>query len=160
MIQVEIQGVQLIITNTVVDIFMKFRQLYGNDNERGGILLGQVNDLNNKVLICRAGIPSNADRGGRTSFRRNHVVAQNLVEYEFYNSDGKNTYLGEWHTHPAKVASPSSQDVNMIKQQFVENDIKVNFVLMIIVAYEEIYVGMYNGNDLNSVVISTNTFLA
>ncbi len=158
MIEAQIQDTKLIITNTVMNIFMNFRQFHKNDNERGGIFLGQVNDSQKKVLICRATIPSDADSGGKTSFRRNHVVAQRMVEYEFYNSDKKNTYLGEWHTHPAKVAHPSSQDISMIKQQFEQNDIQVEFLLMAIIAQQELYLGMYNGHSLDSVVISTNSF--
>lgn len=158
MIETQIQDTQLIITNTVINIFMNFRQFHKNDNERGGIILGQVNNSQTKVLICRATIPSTADSWGKTTFRRNHSAAQHLVEYEFHNSNRKNTYLGEWHTHPAKVAHPSSQDISMIKQQFEENDIKVKFLLMLIVAQQEIYLGMYNGLTLDSVVISTKLF--
>jgi integrative and conjugative element protein (TIGR02256 family) len=154
MIETRIQDTHIIITDTVTNIFMNFRQFHEYDSERGGIVLGQVNESNDKILVCRATIPSDVDGRGKTSFRRNRIFAQHMVEYEFYNSERKNTYLGEWHTHPAKTASASQRDLSMIKQQFEENDIKVKFILMFIIARDELYVGTYNGSAINSVTIS------
>jgi integrative and conjugative element protein (TIGR02256 family) len=153
MIEVNIQNTQIIITSTVVDIFLKFRQFNKNEGEKGGIVLGQVNATNDKVLVCRATAPTHADISERTSFQRNRTTAQQIIEYEFYNSNRKNTYLGEWHTHPARFANPSTQDLNMIKQQLKDNDIKVKFVLIFIVAHEEIFVGLHNSHSLNSITI-------
>ncbi len=153
MIEAKIQSTHILITDSVANIFMTYRQFHNNDSERGGIVLGQVNESNDKILVCRATIPSNGDSWGKTSFRRNHIVAQYMIEYEFFNSDRRNTYLGEWHTHPAKIASPSSQDLSMIKQQFLENTIKVNFIFLFIVAHDELYIGTYNGNEINSIKI-------
>lgn len=154
MIETVIQDKQIYITKTVVDIFCRFRQFDPHESERGGIVLGQITESENKVLVCRATIPTHADNGSRTSFYRNKAGAQQIIQYEFFNSERKNTYLGEWHTHPAKTAAPSSQDLEMIKDQFRSNDMKVNFIIMAIVAQEEVFLGLYNDNGLGSVVVS------
>jgi integrative and conjugative element protein (TIGR02256 family) len=151
MIETKIQDKQIFITQTVVDIFCKFRQFNADDSEMGGIILGQVSESGDQLLICRATIPSTADKRGRTHFRRNKKSAQKIIEYEFHNSEQKNTYLGEWHTHPSKVAIPSSQDLDMIKGQFKENDMKVDFIIMVIVAQEELFLGLHNGRGLGSI---------
>ena len=153
MIETVIQGKQIYITKAVVDIFYKFRQFNHHDNEQGGIVLGQINESENKILVCRATLPNRADKSSRTSFYRSKNGVQQIIQYEFYNSDRKNTYLGEWHTHPAKTAAPSSQDLEMINDQFKRNDIKVNFLIMAIVAQEELFLGLYNGHKLGSVVV-------
>ncbi|NOH04961.1 MAG: hypothetical protein HND47_24805 [Chloroflexi bacterium] len=151
MIEAKIQSTHIMITDSVANIFMTSRQFHKDDNERGGIVLGQINESNNKILVCRATIPSNVDSQGKSFFRRNHLAAQYVIEYEFFNSDRKNTYLGEWHTHPTKTAFPSQQDISMIRQQFAENNVKVKFIFLFIVAHDELYVGMYNGNEINSI---------
>jgi integrative and conjugative element protein (TIGR02256 family) len=116
--------------------------------EAGGILIGQVDQSNHQVLICRASIPSELDSRSFTTFRRDRSSAQLIIDYEFYNSGGKNTYLGEWHTHPASTAAPSDTDLSMIEDQFRLNSVPAGMLLMIIAAWEEIYVGLYDGTTL------------
>jgi len=98
-------GRQLLITKNVLEIFNRSRQLKKNSKESGGILIGQVNDQ--YILVSRATSPNKLDTQGATKFIRNKDIAQEIIEYEFQNSEMKNTYLGEWHTHPAIEAHPS-----------------------------------------------------
>jgi integrative and conjugative element protein (TIGR02256 family) len=139
MLRVEIDGKQIFITDSVLNIFYEFRQPDKRQGERGGVLLGQVTEDEHRILVSRASIPGNQDKASRFSFYRDRKMAQQIVEYEFHNSDGKNTYLGEWHTHPTNKASPSSQDVSMIADQLSNNHMKVGFILLFVLARENFF---------------------
>jgi integrative and conjugative element protein (TIGR02256 family) len=150
MLRVMVRHRHIIITEAVLDIFRQSRQIRAPDSEKGGIVLGQVSEDNNYILVCRASIPGRTDKSLGKSFHRDRFRAQEIIEYEFYNSRGINTYLGEWHTHPAKVATPSRQDIQMIKDQLDQNEMRVEFILLFIVAHKELFVGLYDGYELAS----------
>jgi integrative and conjugative element protein (TIGR02256 family) len=154
MITVELLGTRIYITENVLDIFKKYRQRGKDTNEKGGILLGQIDQHAENVLICRASLPSSADQLGRLFFNRSKESAQLIIEYENHNSQGYNTYLGEWHTHPSKTAEPSAQDINTIKKQYSTNDIKSDYLFLFIVGLNQIYVGMYNGEEFASSIVN------
>ena len=154
MIEVEIHQRRVFITDAVFNIFRKFQQIKASSYENGGILMGQVSGSNKNILICRASIPTHLDKNGENYFYRSMQFAQQIVDYEFYNSTGRNTYLGEWHTHPAKNATPSRQDIDMIKTQFKENKIQTNFLLLCVVGISDLYLGFYDGDVLYPSVLS------
>jgi len=151
MLRFEIGNRQIYITRTVADIFFQYRQLEQMQDERGGIVLGQITENAQQILVSRASIPSNKDMHKRYSFKRSRNWAQEIVQYEFHNSGGRNTYLGEWHTHPSRQATPSAQDLRMIKEQFAVNDIRTDLLLLFIVAWEELFIGLYDGQRMPSI---------
>lgn len=150
MINIELLGICIFITENVIDIFKKYRQIGKDTNEKGGILLGQIDQHAENVLICRASLPNSFDQFGRLFFNRSKDSAQLIIEYENQNSQGYNTYLGEWHTHPSNQAEPSIQDITMIKNQYSNNDIKSEYIFLLIVGQKQIFVGMYNGKKFAS----------
>ena len=152
MLTFDINERSIYLADSVVDIFRQFRNLKRR-NESGGVVLGQVDETERRILVCRASIPSELDESAKNAFYRDMRAAKQIVEYEFYNSLGKNTYLGEWHTHPAKKAIPSNQDVKMIKEQFEISELRVNFILMFVVASSEMFIGLYNGKEISSVTV-------
>lgn len=153
MLRMEIRDKHIFLTETVIDIFRQFRQLEQQGNEKGGIVLGQISEDEHQILVCRASVPGSQDGNNRKFFHRDRKKAQQIVEYEFYNSGGKNTYLGEWHTHRARKALPSPQDIRMITRQLATNEMKARFILLFVVAQEELFIGLYDGQKMYSVVI-------
>ena len=153
MITLEFPSAKLHIAANVVSIFHEFSRPEGDAKEAGGILLGQVTEDSREILICRASIPSDRDKSSRSSFRRNRSAAQHIVTYEFHNSRGRNTYLGEWHTHDSAMALPSAQDHHMIEEQIRKNSVPAGRVVMIVVAHDQLYVALLEGTTLTSRVI-------
>lgn len=131
------------VSENVVGIFEKFKQIKHDSPESGGIVLGQVKGK--YIYISKATTPSIIDAWSRFNFIRDRNVAQLIVDYEFYNNNGHVIYLGEWHTHPENTPSPSPQDFKMIKKQYRKNTLNENFILMFIVGIKTIYMGMYHG---------------
>lgn len=150
MLSIDLDDREIILTKGVRMIFYNYRQIKPSLPESGGIVLGQISDNERQILVSRASIPSIHDKKYKYSFHRNARWAQYLVEYEFYNSGGKNTYLGEWHTHPADNAVPSEQDRIMLKQQFTTNNMNTTFILLFIVAREELFISLFDGQKFVS----------
>lgn len=154
MLTLDVNEKSIYLTDSVVSVFRQFRGLKKQQYESGGIVLGQVDETERRILVSRASIPNELDESAKYTFHRDKRAARQIVEYEFYNSLGKNTYLGEWHTHPATKAIPSKRDMDMIVEQFEISDIRTNFVLMFVVASSEMFAGLYDGNEISSVTVS------
>jgi integrative and conjugative element protein (TIGR02256 family) len=148
--QVELKGIKIIVSEMALTIFENYKQREREAVEAGGVVFGQVSQDEHTILIARVSIPGPYDKATRTSFHRDKVWAQGITDYEFINSSGRNIYLGEWHTHPAKHARPSRQDQHMLAEQYRENDIQTPFLLLFIVGLDEILSGLYDGHTLLS----------
>lgn len=77
-------------------------------NETGGMLLGY--ETNGDVVVANVIGP-----GGRAKHRCNSFVPdsefqQLVLEALFRKTDGRETYLGDWHTHPNGPCNPSTTD--------------------------------------------------
>ena len=148
-----IAGIQVAFSERVLSLISGFRQHAPHEEEAGGILLGQYapgreGSVGKAVLVTKASVPTNRDQRGRRSFIRDAETAQIIVDYEHYNSAGRTMYLGEWHTHPEGVATPSRQDCKMIARSFRENDLNTEFLILVILGTEEDYIGLYDGSSL------------
>jgi integrative and conjugative element protein (TIGR02256 family) len=139
------QNINIVVEQNVIDLFNTFRQT-GKKPESGGILLGEIYD--SEVRIKKASVPTSFDSSSRYMFNRNKKSAQLITDYEFKNSGGTIIYIGEWHTHPENIPTPSSTDIKMITTQFRKNKINETFLLMIIVGLKDVYLGVYNGKIL------------
>lgn len=145
MIHYKIDKYSVFISDSVIKIINTFKQS-DKKKESGGILLGQVKD--NSVYILKCSLPNPFDKQNRYGFERNGKLAQIIVDYEFINSENKTIYLGEWHTHPESVPSPSSQDKKMLKEQLLKNKTNEPFVFMIIQGIEKFNLYCFNGQEM------------
>jgi integrative and conjugative element protein (TIGR02256 family) len=134
------------ISEEVLSMLDKYKQKK-YQNESGGIILGFVHD-DNSVYISKISQPNAYDRASRFGFERDKKAAQIIVNSEFYESDGKVIYLGEWHTHPEPNPSPSAIDIQMIKQQYKNNKINEDFLILLIQGTGNLYVALYNGKQI------------
>lgn len=137
---------KVVISDQVISLIDQHAQVKRHMYEAGGILLGQIE--NNTVYIIRVTTPNKFDSRSRYNFIRAKDPAQIVINYEFYNSDKKTIYLGEWHTHPEANPTPSEQDITMIRDQFHKNKINEKFLLLIIKGLPNYYIALYEGNQL------------
>lgn len=148
----EVEKYKIELSTDVLRVFLKHKQIKNDSPEAGGILLGQVKGK--YIYISRVTTPSYLDISSRYEFVRDRYTAQLIVNSSFYNSDGRTIYLGEWHTHPENIPSPSSQDFKMIKNQFRKNTLNEKFILMFIVGIKTNYISIYNGkNNIEGVLV-------
>lgn len=115
--------------------------------EAGGILLGRVYPT--EVLIETATTPNPADKAGRYFFERSRTVAQRAVASAWKATDGEQIYLGEWHSHPAQVAEPSSRDRDMILSNLREAKMDIDFLVLVVLGRLTDWVGLANQRILH-----------
>ncbi len=77
--------------------------------ETGGMLLGYEADNGEAVVTAIIGSGPNA-RHRRFRFAPDANYQQEALETHFMRTDGRETYLGDWHTHPLGRAAPSLLD--------------------------------------------------
>lgn len=140
--EIKIDRYLLVLSAEVLNILHRSMQRKQSDPESGGIILGKVTAEN--ILVQRLSIPTELDRRSRTNFERHRLSAQIIINYEYANSYGQVTYLGEWHTHPEDHPSPSGTDIKMIRQQFTQNKIYTDFLILLIQGNKSLFAAIIN----------------
>ena len=139
---IELGDMILGIDQKVIDIFMSFTQDDENKPEAGGILMGYYID-DYSLYVSDISTPTEDDRGSRFNFIRSFISAQKYIERFFKISSGKKIYLGEWHTHPEKLPTPSFTDLRSFENQLKKNVLNSKFIFMIILGTEGFYAATY-----------------
>lgn len=67
--------------------------------ETGGMLLGYEAD-NREIVVTHLIGPGPGARHARFGFYPDSVYQQSALEAHFHATNGRETYLGDWHTHP------------------------------------------------------------
>lgn len=98
----------LVVEPHALNKMLSFRQLRINQDEAGGILIGERRG--NNFVVTEVTTPSPIDTSSRYHFVRKGSHHQKHIDSAYERSDGKLNYLGEWHTHPERIASPSRTD--------------------------------------------------
>jgi len=79
--------------------------------ESGGVLLGRHLLGTRDIIVDCVTTPLPGDRGTRTRFFRARARHQTAIDRAWRESGGTCTYLGEWHTHPEPIPTPSRVDL-------------------------------------------------
>lgn len=77
--------------------------------ETGGMILGYVADNNDVVVTAIIG-PGPAAKHSRYAFEPDAEYQQVELEAHYRATEGKESYLGDWHTHPHGPCIPSRTD--------------------------------------------------
>ena len=77
-------------------------------NETGGMLLGYVNG-NHRVVTALIDAGPNAEHGSYRMLPDNVYQQVKLLEH-FENTNGRESFLGEWHSHPESAPMMSRTD--------------------------------------------------
>jgi integrative and conjugative element protein (TIGR02256 family) len=103
-------GHLVILADEVVAEIKRFTAPPESDLEAGGILLGCYRGPHVEILDCTA--PMRQDRRTRYGFVRRDPGHQRAA-LAAWNASGRTVnFVGEWHTHPEDVPSPSRVDRN------------------------------------------------
>ncbi|CAH7449821.1 CD-NTase-associated protein 3 [Vibrio chagasii] len=98
----------VVVTEKVLDILIKYRQMGVLDTEAAGVLLGEIRGKH--LVVTDLSIPGRGDLRSRNRVDRKGKHHQIKVDECFQESGGTVNYLGEWHTHPEDSPKPSPQD--------------------------------------------------
>jgi integrative and conjugative element protein (TIGR02256 family) len=128
---------------------IKRELLHHYPNEFGGVFVGYKQD--DLIVIDDVLIPDDFENG-KTIFIRRPGTLNDRLELIFNKTDGKITYIGEWHSHPDGPPIPSYTDLTAMKEIADTKKIRnSNPILMIVKISEEIFepvIYIYNKNKL------------
>lgn len=106
-------GPAIILTENVLSVMQKYRQLHPSAREAGGQLYAKFEG--DDTLILEATKPKILDRRTRYRFKPNRM----LQKFEIYNKYRKGLhFVGDWHTHPEKYPAPTNKDINYMNNHF------------------------------------------
>jgi integrative and conjugative element protein (TIGR02256 family) len=91
-------------------VMQSFRQNDAYAAEAGGVLLGRHLHDGSAIIVDEVTTPMRGDRRGRTHFHRGRKQHQAMINHAWLESSGTCAYLGEWHTHPKPIPTPSVVD--------------------------------------------------
>src|SRR5215510_10913306 len=91
-------------------VIRSFQQTDVYASEAGGILLGRHLRDGSAIIVDEVTTPMRGDRRSRTRFHRGRRQHQAMIDQAWHTSSGTCTYLGEWHTHPEPIPTPSVVD--------------------------------------------------
>lgn len=128
----------LVFTDPVLKHFEKHRQCKWWHREAGGQLFARF-DLP-RIVIEEATGPRRTDWRTRYSYRPNRRAEQR--EIALRHARGLN-FIGDWHTHPEDVPSPSRDDADSIKESVAKSQHALNGFLLAIVGREAFPPGLY-----------------
>lgn len=100
-------GARVVRVTEAVRIILEIESSNKFPRETGGVLIGhQTTDA---ILVTYATGPGPNAIHGRSRFRRDGTFTQGEVDRLFAESEGREDYEGEWHSHPASIG-PSPKD--------------------------------------------------
>lgn len=139
------------LSDEVISVFKKYIQNDLKKPEAGGIITGKV--YKKLVEILNSSEPTVLDERSRFNFKRSFKSAQIYINEKFIESKGEEIYLGEWHTHPEDVPTPSQTDIKDFNKTITKNKLNSDIHFMIIVGRIAIYVGIYIDRKFSKKVI-------
>lgn len=133
-------GQRLVFTDRVLDHFACNRQTAGNPKEAGGQLFALFED--DVIQIVLATGPRPTDKRGPTSYVPDRRAERAEIEYHF--ARGLH-FVGDWHTHPERIPSPSAVDKRNMQDCYRRSIHRLNFFVLVIV-----------GDDIVNLNVSMN----
>lgn len=121
----------------VIAVFEAYVQRNKSDPEGGGILLGTVHGSH--IELVHATPPFPTDSRTRYSFERGAEGHTEIADWLWHESKGVIRYIGEWHTHPEVIPSPSGIDLREWKASAAKRA-DARPLLGLIVGIQDIYI--------------------
>lgn len=109
-------GIELRVGAAIISELKRYINENGTDRESGGILIGTQSTTRSAYEITHVTFPSIRDGLQHLSFTRRKAEANDAIRDAWLHSDGKENYLGEWHTHDEPSPRPSKTDRYAIKR--------------------------------------------
>jgi len=152
---IESGGPSVILTDDAIASMAHHRQMTAKDREAGGQLFARFEGTS--TIIVEATEPKPLDKRSRYGFSPNQWLQR--LEIKFLHKRGKH-FVGDWHTHPQPVPSPSNEDINNMVDCFRKSRHELRAFLMVIVGTAEppegLYVCLVDGNGVSRLALAIN----
>jgi len=135
-------GGYVLLRAQVFEVLSTYKQTESK-SEAGGILVGCYRG--DHIEIIDASVPFPTDKRSRYHFNRHKKGHQEFAEQAWSASDRTMTYVGEWHTHPELVPSPSPQDIASWSKGLPNRD-----MVLLIQGLDELYMEVHSPRRAHS----------
>lgn len=125
-------GQVLVITDIVLRRFSRYRQRRWYQREAGGQLFARF--VETRIIVDAATGPRRTDVRTRTTYVPDRKAER--LEIEDRHREGLH-YIGDWHTHPVMLPTPSGRDVTSIVDSVNKSTHNLNAFLLVIVGQVE-----------------------
>lgn len=144
MIKIKYKKYKITISNKVIATIINHRQI-NNKYEAGGMLIGSIVVNSNEIEINDYTEPLKEDSRNRLAFKRSNIHNE-LLHKKWKDSNFTKLYLGEWHTHPQNIPTPSFIDKISWNKLLVKSDTESDILIFIIggISSVEIWIGDRN----------------
>jgi len=135
MIKMKEEDFRVEFDDTSIEKLKKFQQK-NEEYESGGILVGEIYPVENKVIVKDVIVSIKAKR----SFMGVNIDKKEMqeeLEKIRKNTNYKYYYIGDWHTHPEKNPKPSWVDKTSYKKTLKTIILQTNFVVFLIVGNDD-----------------------
>lgn len=140
-------GPFVLITDEAIASMIRHRQKSLNDKEAGGQLFAKFEGDN--AIIVEATEPKPFDKRSRYGFIPSQWLQRQEIKSKY--KQGKH-FVGDWHTHPQPLPSPSGDDKESMIDCFRKSRHELKAFLMVIVGSaeppENLYVCLVDGSGI------------
>lgn len=137
---------RLVLEARVVEHFLKYQQKRWYQKEAGGQLFATISE--GTISIMEATGPRSTDKRSRFSYVADREAERSEIKANYIKGWH---YVGDWHTHPERIPSPSSIDIESIQECVNKSRHGLNAFVLIIVGNGELpdalHVLTNNGRD-------------
>lgn len=135
------------VTESVMEKINQYRQKAGS--ETGGIIMGSIIN-ERKIRINRISQPC-VILTSRCGCTRDAKKANGIIQREFEASNHTRVYLGEWHTHPENMPTPSRTDYQSVRDIFRNALLPYNRIIILIIGLKSEYWSCFNGKRFSKI---------
>ena len=125
----------------------QYLQVSREMNEAGGVLLGRYIIDSDDIVVDDITTPMQNDVRKMCFFLKQKKYHQKVVTESWIKSKGTCNYLGEWHTHPEAVPTPSPIDKREWKRLLKSTRFEGECLYFIIAGTEQIRVWEVSRSD-------------
>lgn len=137
-------GGKMKLTQDVLLLIDSFVQKKTDMPEAGGTMLGRFIKDSKDIVIDHVTQPMKGDRFTRYTFKRLSLQHQQIIDATWEATRGTCNYLGEWHTHPEPVPTPSGTDLKDWRRK-LKSDVFSSRYLYFLIAGTE-HINMWEGD--------------
>ena len=137
-------GGKLEISNHAISQMLAYVQERKCKPEAGGVLIGRYIRNSLDIIIDEVTVPMKGDRRQRFRFWRARKRHQQVLDQFWVKSGGTSNYLGEWHTHPEDIPTPSNTDIKNWKRHLKQDIFSGDALFFIILGIS--YLRIWEGN--------------
>lgn len=137
------------ITKEAMETLVLYQQTKENSCEAAGVFIGEIYSEEHTIIIKKA-ITTYEESGSKYNVNIDVKKLQSALDKEWHENGKTFLYLGEWHTHPEKIPSPSWTDYltftgNYFTSRFTQNILIYTIIGVEQDAFRSMWIRTYNG---------------